>query len=201
MARPSDGSARSSVVRTVVFEHRSVALPNGGVGEVPYLRRPSRIGGFAATGPACWKLNRGLAALRHRTVARGGSSEHSDEQRVMTAVEQLAIWAAAPNDEIFVWLQYPQDDDVFINLGSGDKPYVFDRMRAGDFLSKFEKKPGAANSIARDVLARFQKKADAANNIRAEEIKGIACVIVEGNSPVSPHSPYRLLLSSVESFI
>jgi hypothetical protein len=118
----------------------------------------------------------------------------------MTAVEQLAIWAAAPNDEVFVWLQYPQDDDVFVNLGSGDKPYVFDRMRAGDFLSKFEKKPGAANSIARDVLARFQKQADAANSIRAEEIKGIACVIVEGKSPVSPHAPYRLLLSSVESF-
>ena len=99
-----------------------------------------------------------------------------------------------------MWLEYPPIGEVFVSSGSCDKPYVVGRMRAGHVLAGLQGKTRTANSIARDVLTRFQKKADAANSIRAHRIRGIACVIVEGKSPVSPHSPYRLVLSSVEPF-
>lgn len=118
----------------------------------------------------------------------------------MTATEQLAIWAAAPNDEVFVWMQYPKNGEIFFNRGFSEKPYQVGRMRAGDVLAAFQRTANATNRVASDVLARFQKMTDGGNSMRVDEIKGIACVIVEGNSPVSPHSPYRVLLSSVESF-
>jgi len=117
----------------------------------------------------------------------------------MTATEQLSIWAAAPNDEIFVWMQYPKHEEIFFNGGFGDRPYEVGRMRAGDVLAAFQRTT-ATSSIARDVLARFQSRPDAAKSMRVDEIKGVACVILEGKSPVSPHAPYRVLLSSVESF-
>jgi hypothetical protein len=119
----------------------------------------------------------------------------------MTANEQLAIWAAAPNDEVFIWMQPPTDEEMFFNRGFVEKPYQIGRMRAADVLAAFNTTATATNSIARDVLARFQSRPDAANSMRVDEIKGVACVIVEGKSPVSPHAPYRVLLSSVASFI
>jgi hypothetical protein len=118
----------------------------------------------------------------------------------MTATEQLAIWAAAPNDEVFVWMQYPKSDQTFVGFSFGDKPNELGRMRARDVLAAFQRTAGGSGRIARDVLARFQNLTAAANTTRVDEIKGIACVIVEGKSPVSPHSPYRVLLSSVASF-
>jgi hypothetical protein len=117
----------------------------------------------------------------------------------MTATEQLAIWAAAPNDEVFVWMESPTNEEVFVNRGFGE-PHQLGRMRAGDVLAAFERAPNASQHIARDVLSRFQNVADAGNKMRVDEIKGIPCVIVEGKSPISPHSPYRVLFSSVASF-
>jgi hypothetical protein len=117
----------------------------------------------------------------------------------MTATEQLAIWAAAPNDEVFVWMESPRNEEFFVNRGFSE-PHQLGRMRAGDVLAAFERAPHASQRIARDVLSRFQNVADAANTMRVDEIKGIACVIVEGKSPVSPHSPYRVRFSSVASF-
>ena len=117
----------------------------------------------------------------------------------MTATEQLAIWAAAPNDEIFVWMESPTDEELYLNRGFSE-PHKLSRMRAGDVLAAFERAPSASQRIARDVLSRFQNVADAENTMRVDEIKGVACVIVEGKSPVFPHSPYRLLFSSVASF-
>jgi hypothetical protein len=87
----------------------------------------------------------------------------------MTATEQLAIWAAAPNDEVFVWMESPTDEELYLNRGFSE-PHKLSRMRAGDVLAAFERAPS------------------------------VACVIVEGKSPVFPHSPYRLLFSSVASF-
>ncbi|HTZ55269.1 MAG TPA: hypothetical protein VMB20_09410 [Candidatus Acidoferrum sp.] len=123
----------------------------------------------------------------------------------MTAVEQLAVWAAASNDEVFVALQqHPRDDAIFavgggINLG--DKPHVVGRIKAGDALARlFPEKGSAPNSIARDVLARFLKRDDAANSIQVGEIRGVTCVIVEVRLPVAPDAPFRLLLSPVEAF-
>jgi len=98
-------------------------------------------------------------------------------------------------------VQYGWGRFLYRNPGAFRLPIAVGRMRAGDALAAFQKKAGAANSIARNVLARFLKKSDAANSMRADEIKGVACVIVEGNSPVSPNLPYRLLLSPVEPFI
>ncbi len=118
----------------------------------------------------------------------------------MTATEQLAIWAAAPNDEVFVWMQSPKNEEIFFHRGFVDRPYQIGRMRAADVLAAFQRTT-AATSIARDVLARFQSRPDAANSMWVDEIKGVACVILEGKSPVSPHAPYRVLLSSVASFI
>jgi hypothetical protein len=106
----------------------------------------------------------------------------------MTATEQLAIWAAAPDDEVFVWMQYPKSDQTF------------GRMRARDVLAAFQRTAGGSRRIAREVLARFQNITAAANTMRVDEINGVACVIVEGTWPVSPHSPYRVLFSSVASF-
>jgi len=123
----------------------------------------------------------------------------------MTAVEQLAVWAAAPNDELFVGLQYPQNDAMFA-IGFGivspaDKPHAVGRIKAADALTRlFPEKGSNPNSMAPDVLARFLKRDDAANSIRVGEIKGVPCVIVERRSPVAPHSPFRLLLSPVEAF-
>lgn len=122
----------------------------------------------------------------------------------MTAEEQLAAWAAAPNDEVFVALQYPQNDAI-VTVGGGisraDNPRVVGRITARDALARFFPEKGSnPNSMARDVLARFLKRADAANSVKVGEIKGVTCVIVEGQSPVAPHSPFRLLLSSVEAF-
>jgi hypothetical protein len=119
----------------------------------------------------------------------------------MTALEQLAIWAAAPNDEVFAWLDYPQDHDVFVRLRSAGKPHVVSRFRAADFLSAFQHQADRETGVAATVLARFQEKASPANTMRVGDIKGIACVILEGNSPLTPHVPYRLILSSVEPFI
>lgn len=122
----------------------------------------------------------------------------------MTAEEQLAVWAAAPNDEVFVALQSPQNAAIFavgggINLA--DKPHVVGRIRAGDALARlFPEKGSAPNSMARDVLARFLKRADPANSMRVGEIKGVTCVIVEVRLPAAPHAPFRLLLSPVEAF-
>jgi hypothetical protein len=122
----------------------------------------------------------------------------------MTAEEQLAVWAGAPNDEVFVALQYPQNDAIFtvgVGFNLADKPHVVGRIRAGDALAKlFPEKGSAPNSMARDVLARFLKRADAANSIEVGEIKGVTCVIVEAQLPVAPHAPFRLLLSPVEAF-
>jgi hypothetical protein len=118
----------------------------------------------------------------------------------MTATEQLAIWAAAPNDEVFVWMQYPNNDQMFGGIGSGDEPNALGRLRARDVLAAFQRTSGGSSRIARDVLARFQSTPDVANSMRVDEIKGVRCVILEGKSPVTPHAPYRVLLSSVASF-
>jgi hypothetical protein len=118
----------------------------------------------------------------------------------MTALEQLAIWAAAPNDDVFAWLDYPQDHAVFVRLCSAGKPRVVSRFRAADFLRALQHQADRENSVVANVLARFADKASPANSMRAGEIKGIACVILEGNSPLTPHVPYRLVLSSVEPF-
>jgi hypothetical protein len=118
----------------------------------------------------------------------------------MTATEQLAIWAAAPNDEIFVWMQYPKSDQTFLGVSFGDEPSELGRLRAGDVLAAFQRTAGGSSRIASDVLARFQNITATAKTTRVDEINGVACVILEGKSPVSPHSPYRVLLSSVASF-
>jgi len=126
----------------------------------------------------------------------------------MTAEEQLALWAAAPNDELFVSASMSSDDRIFAtddrifatgSLGSADKPYIVARMSAGDALARLQGK-GAANGVARDVLARFGQRVDPANSMRVREIQGVTCVIVEGRSPGLSHAPFRLLLSPVEAF-
>lgn len=122
----------------------------------------------------------------------------------MTAVEQLAVWAAAPNDELFVGLQYPQNDTVLTvgaGVNSADNPHIVGRMKAGDAITRlFPQNDSDPNSMAREVLARFLKRDDPANSIEVSEIKGVTCVIVEVRLPVAPHAPYRLLLSPVATF-
>jgi len=123
---------------------------------------------------------------------------------LMTAVEQLAAWAAAPNDEVFVGLQFPQNDAIFTvggSISSTDNPRVVGRIRARDALARlFPEKGSAPNSMARDVLARFLKVEDTANSIEVSEVKGVTCVIVEVRLPAAPGAPFRLLLSPVEAF-
>jgi hypothetical protein len=118
----------------------------------------------------------------------------------MTPEEQLAIWAANPNDEVFVWVDYPQNDEIRTAFGLGDKPCALGRINARVALDGFRNQSRSGARIAANVLAQFQKLRDTANSSRVVEIKGVACVLVEGRSPVSPHSPYRVLLSSITAF-
>jgi hypothetical protein len=74
----------------------------------------------------------------------------------MTATEQLAIWAAAKNDEVFVWMQYPKDGEMFVGFGFGDNSNELGRMRARDVLAAFQRTAGGSSRVARDVLARFR---------------------------------------------
>ncbi len=122
----------------------------------------------------------------------------------MTAEEQLVVWAAAPNDEVFVGLQYPQSDAIVTvggGMSSAENPCVVGRIRARDALARFFPETGSnPNGMARDVLARFLQRADVANSIQVGEINGVTCVVVEGQSPVAPHAPFRILLSPVAAF-
>lgn len=172
-------------------------------GELPHLiglaNEPQRLAEGSRSSPVVPRTKqRGGARLPRKLASPCRTTPP------MTAVEQLAVWAAAPNDEVFVGLQFPQSDAIFTVGGgnsSADNPCVVGRIKAKDALARlFPEKGAAPNSMARDVLARFLKRDDAANSIEVGEIKGVTCVIAEVRLPVAPHAPFRLLLSPVEAF-
>lgn len=110
----------------------------------------------------------------------------------MTAEEQLAAWAAAPNDEVFITVR---------DIGNAvEAPYVIGRLKAGDALAALQGKIGALPGIARDVLARFYERTGSRDSMRVTEINGVTCVIVEGRAPNPAHTPYTMLLSAVAAF-
>lgn len=127
------------------------------------------------------------------------------EQSAMTPEDQLGIWSARPNDEVFVWFdQHPGDD---VGLGSIDvgslapsESHGISRTKAASVLSALRGEQRVNRYGPPDVVARFLKQAPAECAFKVQRIKGVDFVILEGNSPIAPHSPYRLLISSVEPF-
>lgn len=110
----------------------------------------------------------------------------------MTAEEQLAAWAAASNDDVFITVR---------DIGTpADAPYVVGRLKAGDALAALQGKISALPVIARDVLARFYEPTGSRDSMRVSEINGVTCVIVEGRAPNPAHTPYTMLLSPVSAF-
>jgi len=83
-------------------------------------------------------------------------------------------------EQLTNWATIPASE-VFVGFAYSDKPYVVQR------------------AMARDAARGFQKLAEA-NVARVEMIKGITCVIVDGQTPDASGLKYRVVLSPVDAF-
>ncbi len=84
------------------------------------------------------------------------------------------------NERLASWAATP-DSEILVGMSYANKPYVLQRVNA------------------RDSAAGLRKFAEA-NQARVRAIRGVTCVIIQGEMPGVPRSQYRVVLSSVEPF-